>query len=97
MQHSWFHSKLCAVADEFVRLAGAVLSGTNHLLRHEKQLVAQVRAREQELAALRQRCAIVEAERSKFTDTAAELKTAQGLRVSPLDHVFQLEDVPFWS
>ena len=72
----------CAVAHEFMGLANTVLAGTNHLLHAEHQLARQVMSKEKELAALRQRSAILTAETVKLNQSEAELKAAHESKVS---------------
>jgi hypothetical protein len=73
---------LFTVAHEFLGLANAVLAGTNNLIQTEDQLAKQVLAKEQELGALRQRSAILSAERSKFRETTEKLKAVHAAKVS---------------
>lgn len=72
----------CTVAHEFTGLANAVLNGTNHLLDAEDQLSKRVLSKEQELGAVRQRSAILAAERSKYLQSTADLKAAHEAKVS---------------
>lgn len=69
------------VLQDFMGLANVVITGTNHLLHTEEQLAKQVLAKEHELGALRQRSAILTAERVKFNQSTADLKGAYESKV----------------